>query len=103
MSRCQGREERKLAYRVFADATDKEPRYDGGAEVIGVASGWKTPRNAAGTSRPARYWLLAAPRDARAKETRSSLTLAGDMTVAAALSHEPVRRARSAARRLMRT
>ncbi len=44
---------------AFADAAAKEPRYEGGTEVIGIATGWKIPRADAPVSG---VWQLAAPR-----------------------------------------
>ncbi len=66
--------ERKLDF-TFADATAKEPRYDGGAEILGIATGWKVPaghlRKLIGT------WLLAQPPTLAEGETLV-LTLTGE-------------------------
>lgn len=70
--------ERKLDF-VFADATEKIARYEHGEEVIGIVSGWRIPRAAAG-HRPAGTWLLATPLTLAADET-VVLTLTGDLTL----------------------
>ena len=57
--RRAGAEEEKLEF-AFADAAQKEPRYEGGAEVIGIATGWKIPRTAAAPL--SGVWQLAVPR-----------------------------------------
>ena len=44
---------------IFADSRSKEARYDHGAEVIGIQSGWKLPRDA--NERLVGVWLLASP------------------------------------------
>ncbi len=56
--RRAGAKEEKLEF-AFADAAVKEPRYAGGAEIIGIASGWKIPRATAPISG---VWQLATPR-----------------------------------------
>ena len=52
--------EEKLEF-AFADATVKEPRYDGGGEILGIVPGWKIPRPAAATT-VSGVWQLAGPR-----------------------------------------
>lgn len=69
--------ERKLEF-SFADASAKEPRYDGGAEVIGIVNGWKLPTDpAAGKPPLTATWLLTAPAMLGADEALV-LTLTGD-------------------------
>jgi hypothetical protein len=51
--------DRKLDF-VFADAGAKEPRYDNGAEILGIVTGWKLPLKE--PSAPVvGTWLLATP------------------------------------------
>ncbi|MBL9188538.1 MAG: PSD1 domain-containing protein [Opitutaceae bacterium] len=58
--RRTGAQDEKLDF-VFADALAKEPRYEGGSEIIGIATGWRIPR--AGTATPVSgVWQLAVPR-----------------------------------------
>ncbi|MGB8169748.1 MAG: PSD1 and planctomycete cytochrome C domain-containing protein [Chthoniobacteraceae bacterium] len=79
--------ERKLAI-YFADATAKEPRYDGGEEVIGVTTGWKLPREK--TKRPpASIWLLEAPVQLGERD-RLVVTISGDVTVPLRISVTPL-------------
>lgn len=59
-------ETQKLAV-SFADATEKETRYDGGAEVIGIASGWKLPADTLGR-RITGVWLLETPESFEAED-----------------------------------
>ncbi|MBL9200451.1 MAG: PSD1 domain-containing protein [Opitutaceae bacterium] len=56
--RRPGAREEKLEI-SFADASDKEPRYADGAEVLGISTGWRIPR--ADTPRSG-VWQLAVPR-----------------------------------------
>ncbi len=52
-------QERELPF-AFADATSKESRYDGGADVLGILTGWRLSANA--EEAPAYgVWLLAMP------------------------------------------
>ncbi|MBL9213134.1 MAG: PSD1 domain-containing protein [Opitutaceae bacterium] len=68
--------ERKVDF-VFADATAKIARYEHGAEVLGIVSGWRIPR-APADARPAGTWLLATPLALAAGETLE-LTLTGSL------------------------
>jgi len=64
---------------AFAEATAKEPRYNDGAEVLGIDASWKLPR--AKTERqPAGVWLLDAPVQL-AERDRLFLTITGDTAV----------------------
>ena len=67
--------ERKLAL-SFADATAKEPRYDDGAEIAGVLSSWKLPREKTGRP-PSSVWLLDPPVQLAAND-KLVLTISGD-------------------------
>ncbi|MEX2044794.1 MAG: DUF1553 domain-containing protein, partial [Opitutus sp.] len=51
--------ERKVDF-IFADAAEKEPRYEGGAEATGIGGGWKMPRKASAGSLHG-VWLPKAP------------------------------------------
>ncbi len=67
--------ERELAI-SFAEANAKEPRYDSGAEAIGVTGSWKLPRTK--TQRlPASVWLLDPPVQLAANE-KLVVTITGD-------------------------
>jgi hypothetical protein len=67
--------ERKLDF-VFADATSKEPRYENGAEVLGILSGWKyaVPKK---PELPVGRWLFAKPQTFAEGDTLI-LSLTGD-------------------------
>ena len=75
--RGAGGRERKIEF-AFADATEKQPRYENGAEVLGIVSGWKIARESAGRP-PTGTWLLASPVTLAPDETLV-VTLTGDMT-----------------------
>ena len=70
--------ERRLEF-AFADASEKAPRFEQGDEVIGIASGWRIPRAAAGR-RPHGTWLLGQPFTLAPGDTLV-LTLTGDFTL----------------------
>jgi hypothetical protein len=69
--------DRKLSF-VFADATEKEPRYENGAEVLGIVTGWRFSREAT-ARKPVGTWVLAEPLTLGADESLV-LTVTGDMT-----------------------
>ncbi|MDP3070118.1 MAG: PSD1 and planctomycete cytochrome C domain-containing protein [Opitutaceae bacterium] len=58
--RRAGAKEEKLEI-AFADSAAKEPRYEGGSEVIGIATGWKIPRSGPAAA-VSGVWQLAVPR-----------------------------------------
>jgi hypothetical protein len=62
----------------FADATELEPRFKNGEEVIGVTSGWKLPYQES-ERMPSSVWLLDRP-----------VWLAEDETLLATISGDPV-------------
>ncbi len=74
MVRGAAGQERKLDL-GFADATTKAPRYEHGAEVLGIRTGWKLPTGA--TAPFSGTWLLATPQILAADDTLV-LTLTGD-------------------------
>ena len=72
--------ERKLGI-YFADANAKEPRYENGAELLGIADGWQRaqePEGAAAQPKPAGVWLLDPPVQF-AQGDRLVLTVGGDL------------------------
>jgi hypothetical protein len=79
--------ERKVEF-VFADATEKAPRYEDGDEVIGIVTGWRIPREAAGR-RPAGVWLPAGPLTLAADESLV-VSLTGDLTLPYRLRTSPL-------------
>lgn len=67
--------ERKLPF-AFADATSKETRYDGGADVLGITTGWRLSAHA--EAAPAHgVWLLATPQRLNAGD-QLILTVSGE-------------------------
>ena len=79
--------ERKLGI-SFADAKDKEPRYEDGEEVIGILAGWKLPRQK--TERPpASFWLLDAP-VLLGERDKLVVTITGDTAVPLRISTSPL-------------
>ena len=62
----------------FADATELEPRFKNGAEIVGVTGGWKMPYRES-ERLPASVWLLDRP-----------VWLAADETLIATISGDPV-------------
>ena len=72
--------ERKLGI-YFADANAKEPRYENGAELLGIADGWsraQEPEEAQAQPKPVGVWLLDPPVQL-AKGDRLVLTVGGDL------------------------
>ncbi len=83
--------ERKLGI-SFADANAKAPRYDNGAELLGIAEGWLRalePEGAAPKPKPAGVWLLDPPVQL-AKDDRLVLTVAGDLVAPLRFSTSPL-------------
>jgi len=67
--------ERKLPF-AFADATSKETRYEAGADVLGIATGWRLSADA--EAAPAHgVWLLAVPQRLNAGD-QLILTVTGE-------------------------
>ena len=77
---------RKLAV-YYAEATDKDPRYNNGAEILGVASDWKLPRHKPEKS-PSAVWLLDPPVKLAANE-KLVVTISGDNPLPLRVSISP--------------
>jgi len=77
---------RKLAA-YYADATAKEPRYDNGNEILGVASDWKLPRHKTEKS-PSAVWQLDPPVKLAANE-KLVITISGDNPLPLRVSISP--------------
>ncbi|MCE9612281.1 MAG: PSD1 and planctomycete cytochrome C domain-containing protein [Chthoniobacter sp.] len=83
--------ERKLGI-YFADANAKGPRYDNGAELIGIADGWLRalePEEAQARPKPVGVWLLDPPVQL-AKDDRLVLTVGGDLVAPLRISTSPL-------------
>jgi hypothetical protein len=86
VARSAGGRDTKLDF-VFADATEKEPRYENGDEVLGIVSGWKLPLT---TDKPLRgTWLFARPHRFTEGETLV-LTLTGEAVPALRVYTSPL-------------
>jgi hypothetical protein len=72
---------------TYADATEKEARYENGVEVIGIKSGWRLSRKAANRKLTG-TWILAAPLRLVAGQSLV-IMLTGDMTPPAQISVSP--------------
>ncbi len=72
----------------FADANEKEPRYEGGEEVIGVTGGWRPPKTQ-GERPAASVWLLDPP-VRLAADDQLVVTIRGDAAVPLRISVSPL-------------
>jgi hypothetical protein len=70
-----------------ADATDKERRYNGGTEILGVVGDWKLPRSKSAKS-PAAVWLLDPPVKLAAND-KLVITITGDNPLPLRISTSP--------------
>ncbi|MES2697873.1 MAG: DUF1549 domain-containing protein [Verrucomicrobiota bacterium] len=77
--------DRKVDF-AFAEATAKAPRYNNGAEILGIASAWKFPATPSGPL--AGTWVLAKPQRIAAGDTLV-LTLTGETLPALRLTLSP--------------
>ena len=83
---ADGKERKLVIY--FADASAQEPRYDNGADLLGVKRGWKLPKQKTDRA-PTSVWLLDGPVQL-GEGDKLVVTITGDAAVPLRISTSPL-------------